>query len=67
MTMKHTQLKTHWNADDAYTVISFLDELRDLLWAAYGDDIIEMLQDASSHQAPGSDPESPGFNDDIAF
>lgn len=67
VTMKLTQLKTHWNADDAYRVISFFDELRDLLWATYGDDIIEMLQDASPHHAPGSDPDAPGFNDEIGF
>jgi hypothetical protein len=44
MTTKLTQIATHWNADDAYTVIEFLDELRDVLWAAYGDDIIQRQQ-----------------------
>lgn len=67
MTMKLTQLKTQWNADEAYTVIGFLDELRDLVWSAYGDDIIEMLQNATSHHAPSIDLDAPEFNDDIDF
>lgn len=67
MTMKLMQLKTHWNADEAHAVISFLDELRELLWATYGDDIIEMLQDATSHNVQGDDPDDPEFNDDIGF
>lgn len=67
MTMKLMQLKTHWNAEDAYAVISFLDELRDLLWATYGDDIIEMLQDATSHHATSSESGTPELNDEIDF
>lgn len=47
MTMKLTQLTTHWDAGDAYCVITFLDELRDVLMATYGDDIGEMLKQAS--------------------
>ena len=41
MTMRFSHLKTHWNADDAYTIIAFLDELRDALWETYEADIIE--------------------------
>ena len=67
MTMKLTQLKTHWNADDAYTVISFLDELRDVIWDTYGDDIIQMLKDASSHDAPSDESDECELNDDIPF
>lgn len=54
MNMKFTQLTTHWTADDAYCVIAFLDELRDVLWASYGDQIIEMRQQATA-QPPPSD------------
>lgn len=49
MTMKLTQLTTHWDAGDAYCVITFLDELREVLLAVYGNDIEEMLKQASSH------------------
>jgi len=47
MTMKLTRLTTHWEAGEAYCVIAFLDELRDALMATYGDDIGEMLKQAS--------------------
>ena len=33
--------KTYCTADDAHLIISFLDELRDTLWATYGTEIIE--------------------------
>ena len=48
VTTKLTQLTTHWDAADAYAVIAFLDELRNVLLASYGDDIAAMLK-ASSH------------------
>lgn len=44
MSMKLSQLRTYWDADDAYLIISFLDELRDVLWATYGAEIIEQQQ-----------------------
>ena len=40
MTTTFFQLKTHWTADEAYLIISFLDQLRDSLWEAYGDEIM---------------------------
>jgi hypothetical protein len=42
--MKFSQLRTYWNADDAYLILSFLDELRDVIWTTYGADIIEHQQ-----------------------
>ena len=44
MTMQLLQLRTYWTADDAHLIITFLDELRDTLWATYGADIIEQRQ-----------------------
>ena len=44
MSMKLTQVRTWWDADDAYLIISFLHELSDSLWATYGGEIIEQLQ-----------------------
>lgn len=51
MSMKFTQLRTHWTADDAHLILSFVDELRDTLWAAYGAEIIEQRQ----KENPGAD------------
>jgi hypothetical protein len=39
--MKITKITTHWDADDAYLMISFLDQLRDLLWDTYADQIAQ--------------------------
>jgi len=63
MTMKLTQLRTYWDADDAYCVIAFLDELRDALWDMYGDEIIEAQQ--ATHLA--SNQTELSFDDDIEF
>lgn len=48
MSMKISQLRTYLDADDAYLIISFIGELSDVLWAAYGSDIIEQ-QKANQH------------------
>ena len=47
MTMKLTQLKTHWDASDAYAIITFLDELKEVLCIAYAEDIEAMLQESA--------------------
>jgi hypothetical protein len=47
MTMKFTQLITRWDAGDAQLVISFLDELRDVLCTTYGEDIIKLHRQES--------------------
>ena len=46
MSLSFTHLPTHWDTGEAYTVIAFLDLLRDQLWETYGDDITAMLRDA---------------------
>jgi len=48
MSLSFSHLPTHWNADEADTVIAFLDQLRDALWATYGDEIIAMRQAADA-------------------
>jgi hypothetical protein len=66
MTMKFTQLTTYWNAEEAHSVIEFLDSLRDLLWATYGDEIIAMLKAASENNSD-SDESDTEFDDEIDF
>lgn len=61
MTMKLTQLRTYWDAEEAYCIVAFLDELRAALWDIYGDEIIEAQQAAYLAQM-----DLP-FNDDIEF
>ncbi len=52
--MKITQLRTYWDAGEAHMVIEFLDELRDVLWSAYGQEIIAMhAEDAGNENRTG--------------
>ncbi|MCU7862086.1 MAG: hypothetical protein KZQ86_20180, partial [Candidatus Thiodiazotropha sp. (ex Lucinoma kastoroae)] len=51
MTLKMTQLITHWEADEALSMIEFLDEIKDLLWRSYGEEIIRQeYADRTHHQ-----------------
>jgi hypothetical protein len=66
MSLSFTHLPTHWNADEADTVIAFLDLLRDLLWDTYGDDITAMLRDADCGHRDEGQFELP-FDDPLDF
>ena len=63
MTLQINRLANCWSADEAHTVITFLDELRDLLWETCGEQIIEMRRqdDINADQ-----PELP-FEDSVDF
>lgn len=66
MSMSVTRLNTYWSAAEAYTVIAFLDALRDQLWETYGDQITEMLQAETEPPHDDRQTEMP-FNDPIDF
>lgn len=40
MTMRLSQLATHWEPDEALAMIQLLDQLKELLWSAYGEEIV---------------------------
>lgn len=48
--MRTHRLTTYLQAEEACSVIEFLDQVRDMLLEAYGDDITAMLQQASAQQ-----------------
>lgn len=50
MTMTLMQLKTHWNADEAETIIDFLDDLRNVILAVYDQEIKEAKQKRTDGQ-----------------
>lgn len=52
MTMRAHRIVTHLQPGEAYTLVEFLDQLREVLMQTYGDDITAMLQEASQHDAP---------------
>lgn len=39
--MKLSYLKTHWTPEEAHTILSFLDDVRDTLWRTYGSDMVD--------------------------
>ena len=47
MTMRVSKLTTHLRPEDAYTIVEFLDQLREMLMQTYGDEIVALLQEAS--------------------
>ena len=65
--MKITRLTTYWDASDAWTVIEFLDTLRDQLWESYADQIIAMLAESSDDRADDADEHAIDFDDDPPF
>lgn len=48
--MRTHRLTTYLQAEEACSLIEFLDQLRDMLLEAYGDDITTLLQQASAQQ-----------------
>lgn len=67
MNMKITRLHTHWSAEDAHTVIEFLEVLREQLWEIYGEAVVDMLREASADQAWREAQVPLEFNDEIEF
>lgn len=47
MTMRVSQITTHLRPEDAYTIIEFLDQLREMLMQTYGDEIVALLLETS--------------------
>jgi len=67
MSMKITALHTHWSAEEAHTVIEFLELLREQLREIYGDTVVDMLREASADKAWQEAQGRFEFDDDIEF
>jgi hypothetical protein len=65
--MDTTRLTTYWTADEAATIITFLDILRDALWETYGEQIATMLRDDYNDRIQDTNQYESEFNDDIPF
>jgi len=50
MTMKFTQMITHFSADEALEIIAFLDQLRNTLRENYREEIEAVERDSPHHQ-----------------
>ena len=67
MSMKVTRLYTHWDAEQAHTVIAFLDEIRERLCEIYGEQIVEMLRTAETESTGNAQQTELDFDDEIGF
>ena len=47
--MRVSKLTTYLRPEDAYTLVEFLDQVREMLLQTYGEEIVAMLQEASQH------------------
>lgn len=63
--MKKFPLTTHWRAEDAQLVLEFLDELREIISTAYGNELGALYE--SQQQAPEGDDTFDLFSDEIPF
>jgi hypothetical protein len=61
MNMRIHKLITYLQPEDAYAIIEFLDQLRDMLMQSYGVEIRSMMQEASPRKPGGA------FDDDLTF
>ena len=48
--MRLTQLPMHWEPDEALVMIQFLDQLKALLWSAYGEEIVRQEYAEQKHR-----------------
>lgn len=55
MTMRVHKITTHLRAEDAYMLIEYLDQLRDGLMEAYGDEITALLRESKQHEVDSLD------------
>ena len=67
MSMKILKLPAYWDAAVAQLMISFLDDLRDLLVDTYGDEIIDMHQRMAEDSILDEGQIELPFNDPIEF
>jgi hypothetical protein len=61
MSMRIHKFATYLRPEDAYSIVEFLDQVRDMLMQTYGNEIRTMLQEASRHNTT---PTEWGNNDE---
>jgi len=67
MNMRLTQLPMHWEPDEALTMIQLLDQLKELLWSAYGEEIIRQEYTEQKHRKLDAEQLILEFEDSIPF
>jgi hypothetical protein len=67
MSMNVIKLTVCWDAADAQLIISFIDELRDLLVDTYGDEIVDMHRRLVQNNTLDEGQTELPFNDPVEF
>jgi hypothetical protein len=68
MTMRLTRLATHhWEPDEALAMIQLLNQLKELLWSAYGEEIIRQAYAEQKHRKHHEEQLVLDFDDPISF
>jgi hypothetical protein len=67
MSLKFSHLTTHWDAAEAADIIHFLDQLRDVLWVNYREDIEGMQTENQNRPIQGAAQQNLDFNDPFPF
>jgi hypothetical protein len=67
MSMKVIKLTVYWDAADAQLIISFIDELRELLVDTYGDEIVDMHRQLVQNKTRDESQTDLPFNDPVEF
>jgi len=62
--MKTLKITTYWSAEEADCIYQLLDELKEAVWAAYGEEILKMHQEMRDEKA---EVQCEYFNDEIQF
>ena len=62
--MKTLKITTYWSAEEADCMYELLDELKEAVWAAYGEEILKMHQEMRDEK---SEVQCEDFNDEIQF
>ena len=52
--MKRMQLSAHWSPEEAHSMLTMFDELRDSIWNNYRDEIIEYCRQMSLQEQTSS-------------
>ena len=60
MSLRIITIVTRLRAEDAHTLIEFLDQVRDALMQTYSGEIRAMLREAETTRAPGKPEDGPG-------
>ena len=62
--MKTLKITTYWTREEADCIYQLLDELKEVIWEAYGEEILKMYQEMNDEK---TETQREDFNDQIQF